>query len=143
MESVAHSKYLRMSPRKMRRVAELVKGKMVHEAVDMLRYVPKRAALPLSKTIKSAAANMIAQEGTARVKAEELRVTSIVIDGGPILKRFRAVGMGRAFRIRKRTCHLSVKVSDEGRAERRLAKEHARRTRKRKPTKPSMAEEEE
>ncbi|MBD3218709.1 MAG: 50S ribosomal protein L22 [candidate division Zixibacteria bacterium] len=142
MESVARAKYLRMSPRKLRRVAELVKGKMVHEAVDLLRYVPKRASVPLSKTIKSAAANMIAQEGTTRVKAEELRVTSVIIDGGPILKRFRAVGMGRAFRIRKRTCHLAVKVSDEGRAERRLEKEQAKRTRKRKPTKPSVVEEE-
>ena len=142
MESVARSKYLRMSARKMRRVADMVKGKMVHEAVDLLRYVPKAAAEPLSKTIRSAAANMIAQEGTAKVKAEELRVTSIVIDGGPILKRFRAVGMGRAYRIRKRTCHLSVMVSDEGRAAKRLAKEHVRRTRKRKPTKASESEEE-
>jgi large subunit ribosomal protein L22 len=143
MDSVARSKYLRMSPRKMRRVAVLVNGKMVSEAVDLLRYIPKRAAEPLSKTIRSAAANIIAQEGSARIKAEDLRVTSIIVDGGPILRRFRAVGMGRAYRIRKRTCHLSVKVSDEGRVEKRLAREKARRSRRRKPAKSSEREEKE
>jgi large subunit ribosomal protein L22 len=143
MESVARSKYLRMSPRKMRRVAVLVNGKMVSEAVDLLRYIPKRAADPLSKTIKSAAANIIAQEGSTKVKAEDLRVTSIIVDGGPILRRFRAVGMGRAYRIRKRTCHLAVRVSDEGRVEKRIAREKAKRARKRKPTKSSQGEEKE
>lgn len=143
MESVARSKYLRMSPRKMRRVAVLVNGRMVSEAVDLLRYIPKRAAEPLSKTIKSAASNIIAQEGSAKVKAEDLRVTAIIVDGGPILRRFRAVGMGRAYRIRKRTCHLAVKVSDEGRVEKRLAKEKAKRTKKRKSTKSSASEERE
>lgn len=121
----------------------LVNGRMVSEAVDLLRYIPKRAAEPLSKTIKSAASNIIAQEGSAKVKAEDLRVTAIIVDGGPILRRFRAVGMGRAYRIRKRTCHLAVKVSDEGRVEKRLAKEKAKRTKKRKSTKSSASEERE
>jgi len=119
----------------MRRVALLVNGRMVTEAVDLLRYVPKRAAEPLSKTIKSAAANLIAQEGSTKIKAEDLRVISIIIDGGPILRRFRAVGMGRAYRIRKRTCHMAVRVSDEGRSEKRLDKEKEGRTRKSKSTK--------
>ena len=135
MESVARSKYLRLSARKVRRVARLVDGKMVTDAIDLLRYIPKRAAVPLTKTIKSAAANIIASEGSARAKAEDLRVTSIIIDGGPILKRFRAVAMGRAFRIKKRTCHLTVRVSDEGRTEKRIEKEKTARTRKRKPSK--------
>jgi large subunit ribosomal protein L22 len=137
MESVARSKYLRMSARKMRRVADLVKGKMVTEAVDLLRFIPKRAAEPLSKTIRSAAANVIALEGSARIKAEDLRVTSIMIDGGPILKRFQAVSMGRAYRIRKRTCHLTVKVSDEGRTEIMLEKAKAEKASKKSSTKSS------
>jgi len=135
MESTARSKYLRLSARKARQVAALVKDKMVIEAVDLLRFVPKKASEPLSKTIKSAAANVIASEGSARVKAEDLRVTSIVIDGGPILKRFQAVGMGRAYKIRKRTCHLTVKVSDEGRTEIRLEKEKAKSSSRKKSTK--------
>jgi len=142
MESLARSKYLRISARKMRQVAALVDGKMVDEAVDLLRYVPKKASVPLSKTIKSAAANVIALEGSARIKAEDLRVTAITIDGGPILKRFRAVGMGRAYHIRKRTCHLTVKVADEGRTERRIIKERTRARRK-KPVKSSEPEDKE
>lgn len=145
MESTARSKYLRVSARKVRQVASLVKGKMVTDAVDLLRFVPKKASVPLSKTIRSAAANIIASEGSTRVKAEDLRVTSIVIDGGPILKRFQAVGMGRAYRIRKRTCHLMVKVSDEGRTERRLEKEKAKAkgAGRKKSTKSSKTEEKE
>ncbi len=142
MESIARAKYLRISARKMRRVAALVSGRMVDEAVDLLRFVPKRASVPLSKTIRSAAANAISLEGSAKVKAEDLRVTEIVIDGGPILKRFRAVSMGRAYRIRKRTCHLTVKVADEGRAEHRVAKEKAKVSRK-KTSKKTVREEKE
>lgn len=134
MEGVARSKYVRMSPRKVRRVAELIKGRMVEEAVDMLRYVPKRAAVPLSKTIRSAAANVMSSEGSTKVKSDELRITSVFIDGGPMLKRFQPASMGRAFRIRKRTCHLTVRVSDEGRTEARLEHEAAKRSRKKKKT---------
>lgn len=140
MESTATSRYLRCSARKMRRVAEIIKGRMVSEAVDILRFVPKRAASPLSKTIRSAAANVIALEGTTKVKAEDLRITAVTIDGGPILRRFRAVGMGRAYRIRKRTCHLTVYVSDEGRVARRVEKEKARRKAGKKIEKPEDQE---
>jgi len=140
MESTATARYLRCSARKMRRVAEIIRGRMVSEAVDILRFVPKRAALPLSKTIKSAAANAIALEGTTKVKAEDLRITSVTIDGGPILSRFRAVGMGRAYRIRKRTCHLTIHVSDEGRIARRVEREKARRKAGKKVEKPEEKE---
>lgn len=127
----------------MRRVAALVKGRMVDEAVDMLRFIPKSAAVPLSKTIRSAAANIIASEGSSRVRAEDLRVTSVVVDGGPIMKRFRAVGMGRAYRIRKRTCHLTVRVSDEGRTEERVEREQAKRSRGRKKSTRSAKQDQE
>ncbi len=143
MESAARARYLRMSARKMRRVAALVKGRMVDEAVDMLRFIPKSAAVPLSKTIRSAAANIIASEGSSRVRAEDLRVTSVVVDGGPIMKRFRAVGMGRAYRIRKRTCHLTVRVSDEGRTEERVEREQAKRSRGRKKSTRSAKQDQE
>ncbi|MBI5867025.1 MAG: 50S ribosomal protein L22 [candidate division Zixibacteria bacterium] len=113
MEATAKARYLRGSARKMRRVAALVRGLKVSAATEMLRHVPKGAALPLAKVIKSAAANALASEGTAHHKEQDLVVADVRVDGGPIARRFRAVGMGRAYRIRKRYCHVRVVVSDQ------------------------------
>jgi large subunit ribosomal protein L22 len=113
MEATAHARFVRMSARKIRRVAELVRGKPVNEAIEILNFVPKAASVPLQKSIKSAAANVLAEEGTVKVHPEDLRIKRLFIDGGPILKRFRAVGMGRAYRIRKRTCHITVVVEGQ------------------------------
>ncbi len=117
MEAVARARFVRMSASKVRRVAELVRGKVVNEAIEILNFVPKAAALPLQKSIKSAASNILAEEGTTKIHPEDLKVKTLFIDGGPIWKRFRAVGMGRAYRIRKRTCHITVVVEGEPRAE--------------------------
>src|SRR5262245_39033982 len=116
MEAVSRARFVRMSARKVRRVAELVRGKNVNEAIEILNFVPKAAAVPLQKTIKSAASNVLAEEGTAKIHPEDLRIKTLFIDGGPIWKRFRAVGMGRAYRIRKRTCHITVVVEGEPKA---------------------------
>ncbi len=117
MEAVSHARYVRMSARKVRRVAELVRGKKVNEAIEILNFVHKAAAAPLQKTIKSAASNVLAEEGTAKVHPEDLRIKTLFVDGGPVWKRIRAVGMGRAYRIRKRTCHITVVVEGEPHAE--------------------------
>lgn len=117
MEAVSRARFVRMSARKIRRVADLVRGKAVNEAIEILNFVPKAAAVPLQKTIKSAASNILAEAGTAKIHPEDLRIKTLFIDGGPIWKRFRAVGMGRAYRIRKRTCHITVMVEGEPRAE--------------------------
>ena len=117
MEALSRARFVRMSARKVRRVAELVRGKNVNDAIEILNFVPKAAAVPLQKTIKSAASNVLAEEGTAKIHPEDLRIKTLFIDGGPIWKRFRAVGMGRAYRIRKRTCHITVVVEGEPRAE--------------------------
>lgn len=109
----AQARFLRMSSRKVRRVVELIKDKPVDEAIAILSFVPKAAAEPLQKTIKSATANALAIEGTAKLKAEDLHIKSITVDGGPTWKRIRPVGMGRAYRIRKRLCHLTVVVEGE------------------------------
>jgi large subunit ribosomal protein L22 len=119
-----------MSARKVRQVADLVRGMMVDEALDLLNLTPKRAARPVYKTIKSAAANAIAEVGSAKVKAEDMRIIGIEVDGAAILPRIRFQGMGRVYRIRKRTCHISVKLSDEGRAESREASRAKRRGRR-------------
>ncbi|MBD3298960.1 MAG: 50S ribosomal protein L22 [candidate division Zixibacteria bacterium] len=112
MEAVARARYLRGSARKMRQVAGLVKGMPVRTAEQYLRHMPKAAAAPLAKVIKSATANALAVGGTGHHKADELVVADVRVDGGPIARRFRAVGMGRAYRIRKRYCHVHVTVSD-------------------------------
>jgi large subunit ribosomal protein L22 len=113
MEGKAQSRFCRGSARKMRRVAELVKGVPVDRAAAILKALPKAAATPLAKVIASATANALAVEGTAHHKAADFVVAQVVVDGGPIARRFRATGMGRAYRIRKRYCHVRVVVSDE------------------------------
>ena len=79
MQAIARIKYLRMSPKKMRRVAALVKGKPVEEALNILNFTPKAAAHPLAKTVKSAAANAIAAVGTAKLRAEDLSISRILV----------------------------------------------------------------
>jgi large subunit ribosomal protein L22 len=113
MEAVARAKFSRGSARKVRRVADLIRGKNVEEALNILSFVPKYAAQYLEKTLKSATANAISLEGTAKLKAEDLHIKKIFVDGGPIMKRIRPSSMGRAYRVRKRTNHLTIVVSDE------------------------------
>lgn len=99
-----------MSPRKMRVVANLVRGKSVEAAVGLLDLMPKKAAGIISKAIKSAAANA---EDREDVSVEELRIHIIAVDGGAIAKRWMPRSMGRANRINHRTSHLTVVVTDE------------------------------
>jgi large subunit ribosomal protein L22 len=112
MEAKARAKFVRMSARKVRRVADLIRGKNVEDALNILTFTPKTAAVILEKTLKSATANALNEEGTAKLKAEDLRIKSILVDGGPIMKRIRPMGMGRAYRIRKRTNHITIVVTD-------------------------------
>ncbi|MFQ5868445.1 MAG: 50S ribosomal protein L22 [Candidatus Zixiibacteriota bacterium] len=110
MEYQAQLRFLRMSPRKLRRVGELVVGSGVDEALDTLLLTPKAAAQAIARAVKSAASNAIAREGSAKIKSEDLFVRSITVDSGPTLKRIRPASMGRAFRIRRRTSHLKVVI---------------------------------
>jgi large subunit ribosomal protein L22 len=112
MEATARAKFVRMSARKVRRVADLIRHKSVDEALNVLAFTPKAASPVLEKVLKSAAANALALEGTAKLKAEDLRIKKILVDGGPIMKRIRPMGMGRAFRIRRRTNHITIVVTD-------------------------------
>lgn len=112
MEAKAKARFVRMSARKVRRVADLIRGRNVEEALNILAFTPKAAASPLEETLKSATANALSIEGTAKLKAEDLWIKNILVDGGPIMKRIRPTGMGRAYRIRKRTNHITIVVSD-------------------------------
>lgn len=103
---------VRLSPRKTRIVADLVRGRSVEEAVALLQAVPRKPAPILSKLILSAAANA-ENEGLEGADLDSLRISHISVDEGPTFKRWRARAMGRATRINKRTSHITVVVSSE------------------------------
>ena len=105
--ATAVARFVHMSPTKARRVIDLVRGKSVAEALDILRWAPQEASLPVSKVISSAAANAQNNEG---LDPATLVVATIHADGGPTAKRIRPRAQGRAYRIRKRTSHITVIV---------------------------------
>ena len=112
-EGKAKAKYVRMAPKKIRLVSDLVKGKKVEEALNLLHFSPKRASMPVEKTVRSAIANVISIEGSNKVDVENYYVKNIEVSEGPTLKRFRPRAMGRATRIRKRTSHITVIVGEK------------------------------
>ncbi len=112
MEARAISRNVRISPRKMRLVADLVRGMKVNDALVQLQFNPKRAATPVSKAVKSAVANFKQQDGSAQVNIDELVIRKIWVDEGPTARRFLPRAMGRATVIRKRSSHLTVVVGD-------------------------------
>ena len=109
MEVKAVTRYVRIAPRKARLVTELIKGKPVEEALTILRFVPKKAARLVDKTLRSAVANA---EQNPNIDVDTLYIKRIFVDGGPTMKRWRARAMGRATRIIKRTSHITV-ILDE------------------------------
>lgn len=111
MESKAHLRYLRMSPRKVGLVAGLVRGKGVGEALSILRFTRKAAALPLQKLIKSAVANAT-DLSKGQVDVDTLVVKHISVDQGPTARRFMPRAMGRANRINKKTSHVHVVLAE-------------------------------
>jgi large subunit ribosomal protein L22 len=105
--AVATARFVRVSPTKARRVINLVRGKSVSEALDILRWAPQAASLPVAKVIASAAANAQNNNG---LDPATLVVASVHADDGPTAKRIRPRAQGRAFRIRRRTSHITVVV---------------------------------
>jgi large subunit ribosomal protein L22 len=105
--ALAQVRYLRMTPMKCRRVVDIVRGLPVQEALDILRFQPQAAAEPVAKVIASAAANA---ENNKQLDPASLFISSAYVDEGPTLKRFRPRAQGRAYRIRKRTSHITVVV---------------------------------
>ena len=110
MQATARTKFVRMSPFKVRRVLELVKGKTVQQALDTLHFTRKDAASPIYKTIHTAFSNLANQEENERFEMQDVIIKSAFVDGGPSVKRFRPMSMGRAGKIRKRTSHITVIV---------------------------------
>src|SRR5512142_1558027 len=106
--------YLRIAPRKIRLVADHVRGMPVGEALAVLKYTPQAAAKPLAKLLRSAVAN--AEQKGGHVDVDALFVKTLTVDGGPKLRRFMPRAMGRAFRIEKRTSHVYVELGTGARA---------------------------
>lgn len=108
MEAVSKLKNVPTSPRKMRMVADLIRGKKVNKALSLLKYEPKEGAARLEKLLLSAISNWQIVNEDARLEDADLYIKSIFVDGGKILKRFRPAPQGRAHRIRKRSNHVTL-----------------------------------
>jgi len=113
MEAIAVGRYLRQAPRKVRMAADLIRGKDLEVALNLLHFSNKKAGALIEKVVRSAAANLMNQEGGRKLTPEELYVKSIQVDGGPMVKRFRAGSMGRASIIRRRFSHVTVVVAEK------------------------------
>ncbi len=109
METSATLKFARISPQKARLVADQVRGVPVGRALEILTFSPKKAADLLKGVLESAVANAEHNEGA---DVDELRVASVWVDEGPVMKRIRARAKGRASRVLKRTSHITVTVGD-------------------------------
>jgi large subunit ribosomal protein L22 len=111
MESRATMKYVRTTPRKMRRAVDLIRGQHVEEARRILRFSPLGASHDLTKLVNSAVANAEQRPG---VVADNLWISRAWVDEGPTLRRYRPRAYGRATRVRKRTSHVTVVVQTMG-----------------------------
>lgn len=110
MEVAATLRYARVSPQKCRLVADQIRGKSVAQALNILRFSPKKSAAMLHKVLESAIANAEHNHGA---DVDELRVATVEIDGAPLYTRYRARAKGRGNRIIKRNSHITVRVADE------------------------------
>ncbi|GAB4212207.1 MAG: 50S ribosomal protein L22 [Synechococcales cyanobacterium] len=106
-ETQAQAKYIRMSPYKVRRILDQIRGKSYADALILLKFMPHAACDPVRKALRSAVANAEHNRG---FDARDLIVSQAFADQGPTLKRFKARAQGRAYPIHKRTCHITVAV---------------------------------
>lgn len=110
MEAKAVARFVRIAPRKVRIVIDLIRGKSVDEALAILRYVPKAASEVVEKVVKSAAANA---EQNHDMKADRLYISEAYVDQGPTMKRYHPRQRGQAFPILKRSSHITVVVREK------------------------------
>jgi len=112
--AIARARYVRATPMKVRRVIELIRGRNADDALSVLRFAPQAASEPVAKVLASAMANA---ENNLDLDPETLWVSSAYVDEGPSLKRFRPRAQGRAYRIHKRTSHITVEVESRPKPE--------------------------
>ncbi|MCG7410630.1 50S ribosomal protein L22 [Paenibacillus sp. ACRRX] len=110
MQAKAHANSVRIAPRKVKLVIDLIRGKQVGEAIAILRHTPKSASPVVEKLLNSAIANA---EHNYQLDVNKLVIEQVFVNEGPTLKRFRPRAMGRASRINKRTSHITLVVSEK------------------------------
>jgi large subunit ribosomal protein L22 len=111
MDAYAVSKHVGYPPRKVRQLADMVRGKKVDNALTLLKFTKRAASEAVGKTIKSAMHNLVNKHGGGSVTAEDMVVKSIIIEEGATMYRIRPRAQGRAYRIRKRSSHIKVTVT--------------------------------
>jgi len=107
-EAIAHGRFLRGSASKVRRVLDQIRGRTYRDALIMLEFMPYRSTEPITKVLRSAVANA---EHNLGLDPSTLFISSAIADMGPPMKRYRPRAQGRAFAIKKQTCHISIRVS--------------------------------
>lgn len=112
MEAKAVNKFVRSSPMRMRLVVDLIRGKKVEEALNVLHFNPKHASKVIEKVLRSAIANYMNKAENSRTTTDNLVVKTAFVDGGPMIKRMQPAPQGRAYRKRKRSNHVTIIVSD-------------------------------
>ena len=113
MESKAIARYIHQSPFKVRKTLDSVRGMSVENALNYLHFSKEKAAKVIEKTIRSAVSNLLNENESADVDQGSLELKEAYVDGGPVMKRFRAASMGRASRLRRPTSHLTVVIKSE------------------------------
>jgi large subunit ribosomal protein L22 len=113
MESRAIQRYVSTSPRKMRLVVDMIRGLQVDEAISSLHFCPKHSSKVVEKVIRSAVSNLMNKDETKKTDTAHLYVKTAFVDEGPTVKRILPAPMGRAFRMRKRSNHVTVVVAEK------------------------------
>ncbi|MBT3590548.1 MAG: 50S ribosomal protein L22 [Candidatus Marinimicrobia bacterium] len=113
MKAKAIATNVHQSPRKMRKTLNSIRGLKVGDAMNMLHFSPEKAASIIEKTLRSAVANLMQKMDDTHLDPETLGIDEAFVNGGPVMKRFRAASMGRAARLRRPTSHLTIVVTDD------------------------------
>jgi len=111
MEAKTIHKYIGSSPRKMRLVVDLIRGVSVEKALEVLHFQPKHASKDAEKVLRSAIANLMNKDESSKHEPSDFFVKEVFVNQGPTLKRISPAPMGRAYKIRKRSCHLTIVVA--------------------------------
>ena len=111
MEAKAINRYIGTSPRKMRLVVDLIRGKSVGEALNILHFSPKHASKTAEKVLRSAISNLQNKDDAGRIDTDDIYVKECFVDGGATMKRILPAPMGRAFRMLKRSNHVTIVVA--------------------------------
>ncbi|MCC6865010.1 MAG: 50S ribosomal protein L22 [Ignavibacteria bacterium] len=113
MEARAVKRYIQSSPRKMRLVVDLIRGKAINDALNILHFSPKHGSKVVEMTLRSAISNLTNKVDSGRIDEKDVYVKTVYVNGGPVLKRMLPAPQGRAYRVRKRSNHLTIVVAEK------------------------------